>query len=91
MAEPLREVDRRLIGIFRRLTNDPGLELNRQMRRNDIARWDSMVHIQLVVSVEKEFGIKFTAADIARFSTIGQLCDLIDAKTGNMDPPPGNA
>jgi len=81
VADPVRGVDHRLVEIFRSLTGDPALELTRQTRRNDVPKWDSMVHIQLVLSVEKEFGIKFSPSDIAKFSTVSQLCDLIDVKT----------
>lgn len=73
-------VDQRLVDIFRSLTQDPALELRREMRRSDVPKWDSMVHIQLVLSVEKDFGIRFSPADLAKFSTVGQLCDLISEK-----------
>ena len=40
-----------------------------------------MAHIQLVLAVESQFGIKFTPGEIAKLTTVGQLSELIGAKT----------
>ena len=47
----------------------------------DVEEWDSLSHIRFVVAVEKEFGLRFTTAEIEDGETLGELVDLIVAKT----------
>lgn len=47
---------------------------------NDIEEWDSLSQIQLVVAIEKSFGVKFSAADIMRWRNVGEMVDTITSK-----------
>jgi acyl carrier protein len=44
--------------------------------------WDSLTHINLIVEIEREFGIKFTTREIAGLTNVGELMDLISRKAG---------
>ena len=47
---------------------------------DDIEEWDSLSHGQLVVAIEKAFGIKFTALEIMKWKNVGELVDSIAQK-----------
>ena len=56
------------------------------MSAEDVEGWDSIAHINLIVSIEKQFGIKFAMAEIAGLQEKGQnvcgLLRLIEKKLG---------
>ena len=69
-----------MVEIFRSVIGNPTLEIRSDMHRRNVSGWDSMAHIQLILAVESQFGIKFTAGEIAKLTTVGQLSELIGAK-----------
>ncbi|PZO91808.1 MAG: acyl carrier protein [Sphingomonas sanxanigenens] len=48
----------------------------------DIEEWDSLSHIRLIVAIEREFGIKFSNAEIEDMNNVGDLMGAIRKKTG---------
>jgi acyl carrier protein len=81
--DPIRS---RLQDVFRRVFHDDELEVSDATTAADVDGWDSMAHINLIVAIEKKFGVKFTAADIASMrgegQNVGRLVELIGTKAG---------
>ena len=50
------------------------------MTVNDIADWDSLNHINIIVAAETKFGVKFKTAEIESLQTIETLAGLIESK-----------
>lgn len=66
--------------IFCDVLDNEDVELTTQTTADDIEEWDSLSHIQLVVAIEKEFGIKFTSKEILSWKNVGDLADCLAAK-----------
>ena len=59
---------------------DDDFVLTEDMTADDIEEWDSLSHIQLMVAIEKNFGIKFTAKEILNWEDVHDCVDSIEAK-----------
>lgn len=70
----------RLTPIFRDVFDDDALVPTASMTAADVAEWDSLNHIRLMVSIEREFGLAFTTAEVAGFRTVGELVSAIAAR-----------
>jgi acyl carrier protein len=71
----------RLTGIFRTLFNDPGLELRDDLTARDVAGWDSLNHVNLMILIEEEFGVRFSTGEVSALQDVGELKRLLAAKT----------
>jgi acyl carrier protein len=47
---------------------------------DQVPEWDSFNHINIILAVEKEFGVKFKGAEILKIKNVGELQQLIDSK-----------
>ena len=44
---------------------------------DDIEDWDSLEHINLIVAIEKEIGIKFSMGEDNGMKNVGEMVDII--------------
>ena len=70
----------RLNGVFQDIFDDPSLQVSDGMTAADVEGWDSLSHINLIVAVEKEFGIRMTTAEVRGLKNVGDFITLISAK-----------
>jgi len=75
--ESIEEIQSRLQEVFRDIFDDQAIVLFREMTAKDIEDWDSLTHINLVVAVEKEFGLKFNLTEIKGLKNVGEMIDLL--------------
>lgn len=70
-----------LTAVFRRQFKDEDLSITPEMTAEDVKGWDSLAHVRLILSVEKQFGVKFKTSEVAAFENVGDLAALVRAKT----------
>lgn len=76
-----KEIFSKLNEIFEEILDlDETPILKDETTANDIDEWDSLSQIQLVVAIEKSFGLKFTAKEIIMWANVGEMVDSIEAK-----------
>lgn len=70
----------------RNVLGDNRLTLQLATHATDVAGWDSMAHINIVIAIEELFGIRFSSSDLAAMRkdghTIGDLVDRISNRVG---------
>ena len=72
--------------VFRRVFDDDKLSISPSTSASDIDGWDSMAHINLIIAIERQFGVKFAATEIAalgqRGQSVGNMLQILAVKTG---------
>ena len=76
----LTTIYEKLTGIFRDVFDDDALVATPEMTADDVYEWNSLNHLRMVMTVQKEFGVKFSAAETGGMKNVGDLSSLIQAK-----------
>ena len=66
--------------VFHKVLENDKIILKRETVASDVTEWDSFNHIQLIVAVEKNFGIRFTSLEIQGFQNVGEMIDCLEGK-----------
>ena len=74
------EIFQKLNDIFIDVLDIEEVVLNEDTSADDIDESDSLSHIQLIVAIEKAFGIKFTSKEIMSWKNVGEMVDCILSK-----------
>ena len=69
-----------LTEVFRTLFNNPELNLDDELVATDVPGWDSFNHINLIINIEEEFGVKFTNDEVAKMQNVGDLKRIMSHK-----------
>ncbi len=70
---PIEEIVAQVLGMpVEEVTDDTG--------PNTAKNWDSMRHIELVLTLETTFGVKFSPSEIMLISSIGSARELLQQK-----------
>ncbi len=75
------EIVESLKEIFCSVFDDDEIEISSETTAQDIEDWDSLTHIQLIVAIERFFGIRFNTGEVAELKNVGEMVDLICDRT----------
>jgi acyl carrier protein len=70
----------KLTDVFHDVFDDDSIVVTPELNADDVDEWDSLAHVRLVLAVEKKFGLKFSAAEVARLKNVGEFATLIQTK-----------
>ena len=70
----------KLSDIFKVLFNRPDLELNVDLTAKDVPGWDSFNHVNLIINIEEEFGVRFSNDEVGGMQNVGNLKKLLATK-----------
>ena len=80
MSDDLLPIFRQLNLVFQDVFDDDRVEVNTTTTAEDIDGWNSLAHIRLMVSIEKAFKLRFSAAEISSLKNVGDMAFLIIRK-----------
>ncbi|NAZ85111.1 acyl carrier protein [Kineococcus indalonis] len=75
-------VDGRVLRVFREVLGDEQLQLSGSTTAQDVPGWDSLAHINIMFSLESEFGVQFTDAQLTSFADVGELRGFLARAAG---------
>jgi acyl carrier protein len=76
-----QDIHEKLTGIFRDIFEDDQLQLADETTAEDVEGWDSLTHVNLLVAVEKGFGIRMSTREIKSMRNVGDFINLIQQKS----------
>ncbi|MEY8099541.1 acyl carrier protein [Falsihalocynthiibacter sp. S25ZX9] len=56
-------------------------EFGPELTADQVDGWDSLNHIRLMLNIQQKCGVKFSSGEISDLKNVGQLTELIVAKT----------
>ena len=71
---------KRVQDIFRDVFDDEKLVISNTTNSEEIEEWDSLNHINLVLSIEKTLNIRFMTGEIQALKNVGEMVDLLAKK-----------
>jgi acyl carrier protein len=80
----MEAIEPALQNIFRKVLKHPNLELRPEMTSNDVAGWNSLANVMLIIQIQKEFQIKIAAGEVVRLKNVGELIELVQAKRSGL-------
>lgn len=70
----------KLTEIFRNVFGDDTLEATPTLSAKDVSGWDSLRNIRLMLTIERAYGIRFSATEIGKLQNVGDLAQLVRTK-----------
>ncbi len=74
------ELYTKLNEVFREVFDDESITVTNVTTADDIEDWDSLEYINLIVAIEKKFGIKFNMGEVNSFKNVGEMAGSIVSK-----------
>ncbi|MGN6419896.1 MAG: acyl carrier protein [Pseudobacter sp.] len=75
-----QQILEKLNEIFVDVLDNEDIKLTEATTAADIEEWDSLYHIQLVVAIERNYKIKFTASEIQSWKNVGDMVNAVKSK-----------
>lgn len=74
------QIHAKLTTVFRDVFDNDRLEIQDSTTAADVEGWDSLNHVNLIVSVEKSFGIAFSTKEVKSMRNVGEFIGIIQLK-----------
>jgi len=62
------------------IVDEPDLKITEDSVAEDVAEWDSVNHVKLIIALEADLQVRFEPDEISSPQDVGGLIDLIEQK-----------
>lgn len=80
---PIAQIYAELTQIFHTVFQRNDIVLKPDMTGKDIPSWDSFKLVEIVVAVERRYGITLRSGELDSLDTVGDLVRIVSAKTND--------
>jgi acyl carrier protein len=81
MAEQQITLDK-VTEIIRELFDEYDGPVTMETTADDVAQWDSLSHVRLMVMIEMELGVHFSTSEMQSFKNLGDLVEAAAKQSG---------
>jgi acyl carrier protein len=74
------KMNSRIRRVFREVFNDGQMEIWDSMSARDIAGWDSLAQVKLLIGLEEEFGVKFSTREVTQLDSVAKIKEALSQK-----------
>ena len=76
----VEEIFEGLNEVFKDVFDDEEITVTAETTADDIEDWDRLEHINLIVAVEKKFGMKFSMGEVTTMKNVGEMAEIIKSR-----------
>lgn len=73
-----------LNSIFQEVFDDPTLVVRLETSPDDIAVWDSVAQLKLVLAIEEAFGTQFSSDEVTDLNCVGSFIAALNKRQGAL-------
>ena len=73
-------IDDKLQDTLRRVLRLPDLVVDDNTKAHDVPGWDSLRHVEVLLEVQRAYGVRFRSTEVIRLKSVGELQALVHAK-----------
>ena len=66
--------------IFQLVFDDDTIRISPEMTASDVEGWDSLSHVNLIITIEAKFNIRFSQKELLKQRNVGDLIRDIELK-----------
>ena len=66
--------------VFQDVLDDPSIQLTSELSPLNYPDWDSVATVRLILSIESEFGIRFTTDQVAEIKSVQNLLTVLETQ-----------
>ena len=64
-------------------SNEFTININDETQAPEVPGWDSLNHANIIVAIEKDYGVRFKGLEVLKCNNVGALQNLVNSKVSD--------